>query len=162
MPSGDRAGGEEWLDQSFLAPAEVVANLRDIEFINHHLGGTRSVMAYAELVLSSAPLDRPVRVLDIACGGGDLLRALSVRAHELGRAVIGVGLDLNPLVLAHARTSSPRLTRWSRRCRMAAATSALPASLTAATRPSSITRGRLCSILRTCGLPPAAGEHHPL
>jgi 2-polyprenyl-3-methyl-5-hydroxy-6-metoxy-1,4-benzoquinol methylase len=46
---------------------------------------------------------RPLRVLDVACGGGDVAVALQARALREGIALEASGCDLSPLALEHAR-----------------------------------------------------------
>jgi 2-polyprenyl-3-methyl-5-hydroxy-6-metoxy-1,4-benzoquinol methylase len=49
----------------------------------------------------------PVRLLDIGCGGGDVLRGLVARARADGFDVSGVGIDPDARGLAVARASRP-------------------------------------------------------
>ncbi|HEY1376946.1 MAG TPA: methyltransferase domain-containing protein [Gemmataceae bacterium] len=46
---------------------------------------------------------RPLRLLDVACGAGDLLSALAGRARGAGVAVQLHGCDISPTALDHAR-----------------------------------------------------------
>jgi SAM-dependent methyltransferase len=46
---------------------------------------------------------RPVRVLDVACGGGDVLIDIARRARRSGVAVDLLGVDLSPVALERAR-----------------------------------------------------------
>jgi SAM-dependent methyltransferase len=46
----------------------------------------------------------PVRVLDVACGGGDILHAIARRASKQGTRVELLGCDLSPVALDRART----------------------------------------------------------
>lgn len=48
---------------------------------------------------------RPVRILDIGCGGGDVLRRLVTRAREEGFDVRGLGIDPDARCLAVARAA---------------------------------------------------------
>ncbi len=48
-------------------------------------------------------LPRGSRVLDVACGTGDLVRALA------GRGLAPIGIDLSPGMLAHAHADAPML-----------------------------------------------------
>ena len=47
---------------------------------------------------------RPVRVLDLACGGGDVTIALARRARRAGLAGEFAGCDLSPVALEVARS----------------------------------------------------------
>ncbi|WP_458042805.1 MULTISPECIES: methyltransferase domain-containing protein [Bacteria] len=49
----------------------------------------------------------PVRLLDIGCGGGDVLRELVLRARADGFDVSGVGIDPDDRSLAVARAAGP-------------------------------------------------------
>jgi SAM-dependent methyltransferase len=49
---------------------------------------------------------RPVRVLDVACGGGDMLAALARRSRRRGVDVELHGCDLNPVALERARAGA--------------------------------------------------------
>ncbi len=46
---------------------------------------------------------KPVRVLDIACGGGDLARDLALRARKENLPLIIEGCDFNPRTVEYAR-----------------------------------------------------------
>jgi 2-polyprenyl-3-methyl-5-hydroxy-6-metoxy-1,4-benzoquinol methylase len=54
------------------------------------------------LALEIGP-SRPLRVLDVACGGGDVARGLARRARRAGIPVHVDGCDINPVAIAHAR-----------------------------------------------------------
>ncbi|MEJ6490620.1 methyltransferase domain-containing protein [Leucobacter sp. USCH14] len=51
---------------------------------------------------------RPVRLLDVGCGGGDVLRRIVTKAARDGYAVQGVGIDPDPRAIAVA-DSAPRV-----------------------------------------------------
>lgn len=53
--------------------------------------------------------ERPVRVLDIACGGGDVLREVGALAHRHRVAVELHGCDISDLALEEARLRAPDL-----------------------------------------------------
>ena len=52
--------------------------------------------------------DGPVQVLDVACGGGDVLHAVGRRAARAGLPVRLRGCDRSPVALDRARRSAPR------------------------------------------------------
>ncbi len=51
---------------------------------------------------------RPLRILDVACGGGDVVRGLARRATRAGIAVQVEGCDINPVAIAYAREAARR------------------------------------------------------
>jgi SAM-dependent methyltransferase len=62
-----------------------------------------SVRVWAEVERLWKDGARPVRVLDVACGGGDVLIDLARRARRCGVAVDLLGCDLSPVALDRAR-----------------------------------------------------------
>lgn len=53
--------------------------------------------------LAAQITDRPLRLLDVACGAGDVIVALARRASRAGIALDCLGVDISPTALAHAR-----------------------------------------------------------
>lgn len=54
------------------------------------------------------PVSGTISVLDVACGHGDLLRAIATWAHRRGLKVRLFGIDVNPRSAAIAREATPR------------------------------------------------------
>ena len=103
LPPLPRRDAEELLDQTGHDPAELAANLDDIRKVNRLGGGTRTTLRELPALLAAAPTDRPVTVLDLATGSGDIPRALIDRCRRHGRAVQVVASDASPEILAEAR-----------------------------------------------------------
>lgn len=93
----------EMIDDPRTAPEEIDANLREMAWLNRRLGGWPALRCHARPVLSRCR--RPARVLELACGGGDLLRALVDMAHERNIPLTAVGLDRHPRVIANAEVA---------------------------------------------------------
>jgi SAM-dependent methyltransferase len=96
----------ELLDGPLDAPDELAANLADIAFTNRRLGGfapiRRAVRGYA-----------PATVVDVACGGADLVPLLIADAARHGRMLFATCVDHQPDILALARRRTggdPRIT----------------------------------------------------
>ncbi len=96
----------EWLEAGKLDHRSLHANLLDLERMNRLLGGTRSVTRHLLEIMAGAPRGRPFRVLDVACGGGDLLRLLAQAARGRGLCFLGVGVDVNEDVISFAKARS--------------------------------------------------------
>jgi 2-polyprenyl-3-methyl-5-hydroxy-6-metoxy-1,4-benzoquinol methylase len=59
------------------------------------------------LALETRPA-RPLRILDIACGGGDVALGLARSAKRAGLSVHVDGCDISPVAVAHAREMTDR------------------------------------------------------
>ena len=58
---------------------------------------------WREVTALASGQHRPLRVLDLACGGGDVAVALQQRADRVGLPVQVRGCDRSPVALEHAR-----------------------------------------------------------
>ncbi len=52
--------------------------------------------------------DRPLRILDVACGGGDVIVDVARRAQQASLPLVVHGCDLSPVALEHARREAGR------------------------------------------------------
>lgn len=80
----------------------------------HRLSGTgvrlRRVLdaIAADAIAARRPSDRPLRVLDVACGGGDAALDVAEWGRRRGREIRVTGLDLSPTALAVAQERATR------------------------------------------------------
>lgn len=91
----------ELMDDPGLEPDRHVRALRALRRINRVSFAAARV--WAEVRRIHAQIGRPVRVLDIACGGGDVLVDVARRARRAGVSVELHGCDVSPVALAEAR-----------------------------------------------------------
>jgi len=91
----------ELMDDPDLDPVRHIVALRALQTVNL-LSGTVGRIWREVLELGLAPT-RPLRVLDLACGGGDVVVALQRRADRAGLPLEVHGCDLSPVALDHAR-----------------------------------------------------------
>jgi 2-polyprenyl-3-methyl-5-hydroxy-6-metoxy-1,4-benzoquinol methylase len=102
----------ELMDDPECDPELLRATLRRFETIN------RLVSRWAPVYRTQmrpflAALDRPVRILDLGCGGGDVIAQLAGRAGRDGFEVEWVGVDPDPRALEVALTRpAPPRTRF--------------------------------------------------
>jgi ubiquinone/menaquinone biosynthesis C-methylase UbiE len=94
---------EELLDRAGHDPAELAANLQDIRTVNHLAGGVATVLCHLPELLNPLPRGRPVEVLDLATGGGDIPLSLVAWAKRQGRPLELTVTDRSPEILAEAR-----------------------------------------------------------
>jgi SAM-dependent methyltransferase len=81
--------------------------LRDLETVNRWSMGYRPTMAWLDEV---AKPGEALRIVDVGCGGGDMLRRVAAWAERRGVKVELVGVDLNPYAARAAREfSCPKL-----------------------------------------------------
>jgi len=71
------------------------------------LSGTAG-RVWRELLRAGLAPGRPLRVLDVACGGGDVAVSLARRAARAGLPMEMEGCDRSPVALAHARDLAAR------------------------------------------------------
>ncbi|WP_216902911.1 methyltransferase domain-containing protein [Synechococcus sp. CCY 9618] len=101
QPLAQRHRQAEMMDQPGIDPvahAEALAGLRRINAIS---GAVGSLFGPID-VLARERHGRPLRVLDLACGGGDNTIALAGKARSAGLAVQVDGCDLSPTALSIA------------------------------------------------------------
>ena len=80
--------------------------LRSLEQVNRWLLGYRPTLAWLKRRLPG--LGDPVHIVDVGCGGGDLLRQISAWARRRGIAVELTGIDLSPNAARAAAESTPK------------------------------------------------------
>jgi SAM-dependent methyltransferase len=117
MPSdpidfGHRAQLTELMDEP-CSRDELRACLHDLARLNRWFLAYRPILDWLGAV---APLgsDRPLNILDVACGYGDSLRRIERWAHARAIAVELTGLDLNPDAIGIAAEATPSTSaiRW--------------------------------------------------
>ena len=98
----------ELMDADDLAPATYADVLRDLAQVNTLTLARRPTLNFLDrLSARRGDRARPLRVLDVGFGDGDMLRALHAHAVRRGQRVALVGIDLNPRSVAAAQASTP-------------------------------------------------------
>lgn len=93
----------EKMDQSDAPPEEIRQALRELEVINKWLGGYNVIF---DALKKASWSKQPLTIMDLGCGGGDILRAIARWAELKELNVKLVGVDKNPLMLDFAREHS--------------------------------------------------------
>jgi len=91
------------LDRAGHDSAELSANLRDIRTVNRLAGGVATVLHHLPGLLRDIPDGRPVEILDLATGSGDIPCSLVAWANRKGRPLHLTVTDRSPEILAEAR-----------------------------------------------------------
>ena len=97
----------ELMDQVDIDVADHREALKGLERINA-ISGTGRVV-WKQIRRLSQQENRPLRVLDLACGGGDLLIWLSKKAERSGVDLECTGCDISPVAIGHASETAVRL-----------------------------------------------------
>ena len=93
----------EKMDQPDVAAHETLQALRELEVINKLLGG------YAVILNALGKLHwekRTYTILDLGCGGGDMLRAITDWAIKTKKTVILIGVDWNPVMTKYGKANA--------------------------------------------------------
>ncbi|MDK1020613.1 MAG: methyltransferase domain-containing protein [Candidatus Hydrogenedentes bacterium] len=91
----------ELMDSPELDAGRFVGSLEGLRRVNRVTGSARILQPHLESA-ARADASRPLRVLDMACGGGDVAITLWRRLRAQGLDVEMHGCDINPLAVEHA------------------------------------------------------------
>ena len=95
----------EMMDDLTQPRAEIDIALRALARINRL---SRSALYISREILPLISNNRPVRILDLGSGGGDVLCDISELLQRIGIAVDAVGIDMNPLSVDYANRYAKR------------------------------------------------------
>lgn len=90
-----------------LSRAEYAQCLADLEVVNRLTRTHQPTLAWLDAATRIWASGTPVSVLDVACGHGDLLRAVHAWAARRGFVPVLSGIDLNPQSAAAAAAVTP-------------------------------------------------------
>ena len=97
-----RSSLPEKMDQPGVPEKETQQALRELEVINKLLGGYHVVLD----ALEQFEWEKPLTIMDLGCGGGDMLRAIASWAEIKQRNAELIGVDMNPVMTAFASSLS--------------------------------------------------------
>jgi hypothetical protein len=95
--------GTELLDDPAAPAGTVEASLRNIARSNRWFGGSAALQYGLSRVLRRAPSDRPLSLLDLGTGSGDLPRVAVSWGARRGFRIRPFGLELSPVAARLAR-----------------------------------------------------------
>jgi SAM-dependent methyltransferase len=97
----------ELMDAPDLDPAIYARCLADLAAVNRVTFTHRTTLRWLARALAGQAAGSRVRILDVACGHGDLLRALARFGARKGFAFELTGIDMNPRSAIAARAATP-------------------------------------------------------
>jgi len=105
---GARNRQPELMDQPGLDERLHAHALRSLSRINWISRTSATIWRPIRKLALELNLSRPLRILDVACGGGDVAIGLAQRAERAGINVQVDGCDINPVAVEHARGNALR------------------------------------------------------
>ena len=96
----ERAQLAEWMDEP-SSYAEFRACLRDLAQVNRLILSYRPTLCWLDPFAARA--HGPLRIVDVGCGGGDMLRRIETWARRKRVSVRLTGIDCNPFAARAAR-----------------------------------------------------------
>jgi SAM-dependent methyltransferase len=105
MDFSHRAQLSEWMDEP-CSYEDFRTCLRDLGQVNRLTFAYRPTMHWLQQMARKGR-DQPMHIVDVGCGGGDLLRHIEAWAAKEGVSVRLTGIDLNPLAARAAREFTP-------------------------------------------------------
>lgn len=94
---------KELLDGEGIDFRDISRNLKELDFINTHLGGHAITVSGFKTLLENR---KKISVCEIGCGGGDNLNALEIYCRKNHIDVDFIGIDINPECIEYARSNS--------------------------------------------------------
>lgn len=97
-----RSTSPEIMDDLECSGEVLNQTLRELEFINKWLGGNRITISAIEQLCRKAP-GREITIVDLGCGGGEMLRLIDAWGKKNNLQLKLIGFDANPNVVAFAK-----------------------------------------------------------
>jgi len=80
--------------------------LDKIELVNRLLGGNKVTIAGLKKLLKNQPKDKMIRIIDLGCGNGDILRDIAMLGRKNNYSFKLIGIDANASAIEYARELS--------------------------------------------------------
>ncbi len=96
-----RSGQQEWMDNPGVSKELLFHNLRELDILNRLTGGHAiSIKGLKKLVLTR---EKPLHIVDLGCGSGDLLKYMARWAHQKKLKAKFTGVDMNAHAIAYLK-----------------------------------------------------------
>ncbi len=97
---------EEIMDDLNFAGEEMDQALRELETINKWLGGNAVTLSGLNKLKQSFPEKHAFSLVDMGCGGGDMLRLIADWGRKKKLQLKLTGVDANPYIIEYARKNT--------------------------------------------------------
>ncbi|MFN2458006.1 MAG: methyltransferase domain-containing protein [Chitinophagaceae bacterium] len=91
------------MDKDDIPFADIRQNMEELAVINRRLGGHNITIKGIKAVLKNSGLNKPARIVELGCGGGDSLRVLKDYFHSRQLKCTLTGIDINKQCIAFAK-----------------------------------------------------------
>jgi 2-polyprenyl-3-methyl-5-hydroxy-6-metoxy-1,4-benzoquinol methylase len=99
-----RSTQAEIMDDLNCSGQVVEQTLEELEFINMWLGG--NAVTLGAIKQSITPTQNVLKIADLGCGSGEMLRLITQLLRKKNVTLKGVGIDANPTIIYYARKKS--------------------------------------------------------
>jgi 2-polyprenyl-3-methyl-5-hydroxy-6-metoxy-1,4-benzoquinol methylase len=106
IDTSKRSEEAEIMDDFELKGAELEQTLSDLENINKWLGGNKITLDGIQKLLKDTPEKRTIRIADVGCGSGALLREIANWGRDQKLDMELIGIDANPYAIEIAQRRS--------------------------------------------------------
>lgn len=106
IDTSTRTDKAEIMDDFELQGPELEKTLHDLDTINTWLGGNKITLDGLKKLLKNYQGALPVRIADVGCGNGAILREIAVWGRNSNRQLELTGIDANPHAIAIANRLS--------------------------------------------------------
>ncbi len=107
---GTRSDGIEIMDDLDCNGEVVDQTLRELDIINHWLGGNKVTLSGLKILLQDVDPEKVISIVDLGCGSGEMLRIIARQAKRERRNVKLLGLDANSNITSFAQKHSTSFT----------------------------------------------------
>jgi 2-polyprenyl-3-methyl-5-hydroxy-6-metoxy-1,4-benzoquinol methylase len=101
-----RSTGIEIMDDLDCKGEVVDQTLRELDFINHWLGGNAVTLNGLNKLLAKTDPKKEIFICDLGCGSGEMLRLIAKQAEQGNRIVKLIGIDANSNITSFAENHS--------------------------------------------------------
>lgn len=98
-----RSHKKELLDGNGIPEADLFLNLKELDAINHLLGGYNITFSALNKLVN---VGKPCTLVDIGCGGGDTLKRIDAWRLKKGFDMNLVGVDIKEVCIAYAQQNN--------------------------------------------------------
>lgn len=94
--TAERSNQKEIMDDLDMQGNELKMTLQDLDKVNQMLGGNKITVEGVEKLLKSCCYRRPVKIIDVGCGNGSILKEVANYGRKTGDRFELMGIDANP------------------------------------------------------------------